>query len=62
MIFSDSGGNLRQENTLTSPKVSLFPAIAATRHILRFVVYFGPKDEEDLLGGHIPLTGRHPIP
>jgi hypothetical protein len=46
--FFDSGGEVREENTLGSRKVPLFPQIAAMRRILRFVVYFGPKHEEDL--------------
>jgi hypothetical protein len=48
MIFSDSGSELRGENTLTLSKVSLFPEIIATGgSMLRFLVYFGPKHEED---------------
>src|SRR5260221_8172364 len=46
--LSNSGGEVCEENTLASPKVSLFPDRAAKRPSLRFVVYFGPKHENDL--------------
>jgi hypothetical protein len=49
MILSDFGSEVREENTLTRSKVSLFPKFPGTGgSIDRFLVYFGPKDEEDL--------------
>jgi hypothetical protein len=43
---ADSGGEIREENTLTPRKVSIFPD--GRNAVITLVVYFGAQDEEDL--------------